>query len=182
MHVRAELGQGVRGPVPAVRRFQHHLRRLAGAGHHLPQVLRVVGDPHRLQPLAGLGHPHQHRPAPMQIHPDDLPSRVCFAHRGLLESMDVSTPSMSRESRGAEAPLLHRIKGSEPTLLIVDRRSELRGCRVFAAVADHPWCTWGATIIDQRGPLRDHSSRRQDRMLTLIFHNPARARIVLATW
>ena len=60
--------------------------------------------------LAGLGHPHQHRPAPMQIHPDDLLARVLFAHRGLLESMDVSTPSMSRESRGAEAPLLHRIK------------------------------------------------------------------------
>ena len=47
--------------------------------------------------------------APMQIHPDDLPSLVCSAHRGLLESMDVSTSSMSRESRGAEAPPLHHI-------------------------------------------------------------------------
>ena len=39
----------------------------------------------------------------------DLPSLVRFAHRGLLESVDMSTPSMSRETRGAEAPLLHRI-------------------------------------------------------------------------
>jgi hypothetical protein len=36
-------------------------------------------------------------------------SCVLFAHRGLLKSL-VSTPSMSRESRGAEAPLLHRIR------------------------------------------------------------------------
>ena len=71
----------------------------------------------------GLGHPHQHRPAPMQIHPDDLPTLVRFAHRGLLESMDVSTPSMSRESRGAEAPLLHRINGSPKV-------DPLSGCRV----------------------------------------------------
>ena len=35
-------------------------------------AVRVVADPHRLQMLAGLGHPHQHRPAPMQIHPHDL--------------------------------------------------------------------------------------------------------------
>src|SRR5437773_9907374 len=47
----------------------------------------------------------------MQIHPDDLPSLVRFTHRGLLESVDVSTPSMSRGSPGAEAPL-HRIRVS----------------------------------------------------------------------
>jgi hypothetical protein len=65
MHRSAQLRQRVRGPIPAVRCLQHHLGGLPGAGHHRPQVLRVVGDPHRLQVFAGLGHPHQHRPAPM---------------------------------------------------------------------------------------------------------------------
>ena len=80
MHLRAEFGQRVRSPVPAVSGLQDHLGCLTGAGHHLPQVLAVVGDPHRLQKLAGVGHPHQHRPAPVQIHSDDLPSLVCSAH------------------------------------------------------------------------------------------------------
>jgi hypothetical protein len=110
MHPGTQLGQTVRGPVPAVSSLEHHLRRLTGTGHHLTQVLRIIRDPRRLQPLPGLGHPHQHRPPPMQINADELPSLVDFAHRGLLESLDVSTPSMNRESRGAEAPLLHRIK------------------------------------------------------------------------
>jgi len=38
--------------------------------------------------LAALGLARwQHRPAPMQIHPDNLRSCVRSAHRGLLESM-----------------------------------------------------------------------------------------------
>src|SRR6476660_8304869 len=81
VHGGAELGQGVRGPVPAVRCLQNHLGCLAGAGHHLGQVPRIVGDPHRLQMLAGFGHAYQHRSASMQIHADDLSSLVCFAHR-----------------------------------------------------------------------------------------------------
>ena len=40
-------------------------------------------DPDGLQPLTGLGHPHQHRPTPVQIDPRDLTSCVPFAHRGL---------------------------------------------------------------------------------------------------
>ena len=60
--------------------------------------------------LTGLGHPHQHRAAPMQVDPDDLRSLRSVRSQGPPRVVGVSTPSMSRESRGAEAPLLHRIK------------------------------------------------------------------------
>jgi hypothetical protein len=107
VHGRAELGEGVRGPVPAIRRLQHDLRVLAGAFHHLPQVLRVVRDPHRLQLLPGLGHPHQHRPPPMQIHPHDLPARVLFAHRGLLRRVGREHPE--------HRPGVHQERGPAPS-------------------------------------------------------------------
>jgi hypothetical protein len=84
VHRRTELGQRIRGPVPAVRCLEHHLRGLAGTRHHLGQLVTGVDDPHRLQMLAGLGHPHQHRTAPMQIHTYKLLTLVEFAHRGLL--------------------------------------------------------------------------------------------------
>ena len=47
-----------------------------------PQRHRVVDDPHRRQLLAGFGLPHDHRPPPMQIDPDELPA-VILVHRGL---------------------------------------------------------------------------------------------------
>jgi hypothetical protein len=84
MHLRAQLGQHIRRPVPAVRGFQHHFRRLPSTNHHRAQILRIVRDPHRLQMLASFSHPHQHRPAPMQIHPHDLSTRIHFTPRGLL--------------------------------------------------------------------------------------------------
>jgi len=84
MHAAAQLGQRVNRPIPAIRGFQHHLRVLPGAGHHRGQLLAIVDDADRLQPLARLGHPHQHRTAPMQIHADILPTVIVFAHRGLL--------------------------------------------------------------------------------------------------
>ena len=87
VHGGAELGEGVRGPIPTISGLQHHLGCLPGASHHRLQVLRVVGDSHRLQPLARVGHAHQHRPAAVQIHSDDLAACVVFAHEGLLESM-----------------------------------------------------------------------------------------------
>ena len=106
VHGGAELGEGVRGPIPAVRGFEHHLGCLPGAGHHRLQVLRVVGDPYRFQLLAGVGHAHQHAAAAVQIHPDNLAACVMFAHEGPPRIDGVSTPSMSRGSRGAEAPPL----------------------------------------------------------------------------
>ena len=107
VHGGTEFGQGVRGPVPAVAGFQHHLRRLAGSGHHFPQVLRIIRDPYRLQPFSSLGHPHQHRPASVQIETDDLPSRVGFAHRhprGLVVKC--------AENRGLIVPVDRRVFAS----------------------------------------------------------------------
>jgi len=49
MHAAAQLGQRVDRPVPAIGRFQHHLRVFPGAGHHRGQLLAIVDDPHRLQ-------------------------------------------------------------------------------------------------------------------------------------
>ena len=94
MHRRAELGERIGGPVPPVGRLEHHLRRLAGTGHHLSQHVTVVENPYRLQMFAGLAHPHQHRAASMQIHTDKLPTLIEFAHRGLLRRNNMSTPSM----------------------------------------------------------------------------------------
>ena len=76
-------------------------RTLPGSDHHLPQILRVVRDPHRLQPLPGLRHPHQHRPAPMQINPDELPA-VILTHRGLLHRGS-EHPEHARDRRASAA-------------------------------------------------------------------------------
>jgi hypothetical protein len=82
MHRRTELGERIRCPVPPVRRLEYHLRRLAGTRHHFAQHVTVVENPYRLQMFAGLGHPHQHRAATMQIHTDKLPTLIEFAHKG----------------------------------------------------------------------------------------------------
>src|SRR5436305_11297898 len=73
MHRRTQLGQRIRRPIPPICRFQHHLRGLPSPGHHLTQIRRIVGDPHRLQPLSGFGHPHQHRPPPTPPAPTNSP-------------------------------------------------------------------------------------------------------------
>ena len=46
-------------------------------------LLRAVGDPRGAQPPAVLGHPHQHRPAAVQIHAHDLPAVIRCLHWGL---------------------------------------------------------------------------------------------------
>ena len=104
MHVRAQLSQRVRRPVPPVRGLQDHLRGLPSLGHHRSQPLPVVEDPHRLQVLTGLGHPHDHRPAPMQIDTHDLLSCVRFAHRASFVVMDVSTPRVPRDGHEERRP------------------------------------------------------------------------------
>jgi hypothetical protein len=86
MNLRADLGQCVGSPVPAVRRLQDHLRMLPRAGHHLREHRRVVADPDRLQTVTVIIHPHDHRPTPVQIDPDKLLPGIRFHDRGLLES------------------------------------------------------------------------------------------------
>lgn len=58
-------------------------------------------NPHRLQVLTTLSHPHQHRPAPMQIHPPDLPTHIHFTHRGLLRCGSEHPRACLGTSRGA---------------------------------------------------------------------------------
>jgi hypothetical protein len=60
MHAGTQLGERVRGPIPPVRRLEHHLRRLTRPRQHRRQPVWIVDDPHRLQRLPSLGHPHQH--------------------------------------------------------------------------------------------------------------------------
>jgi hypothetical protein len=43
---------------------------------------RLVGDPHGVQHLAGVGHPHDHRPAPVQIDTHNLAAVVVCVHEG----------------------------------------------------------------------------------------------------
>jgi hypothetical protein len=64
------------GAVPAVGGLQHHLGILTRPTDHLVQRVHVIENPHRLQDIARLGGPHQHRAAPMQINTDELSSCV----------------------------------------------------------------------------------------------------------
>jgi hypothetical protein len=82
MHPRSAGLQHVDRPIPAVRRFQHHLGLGASLLGLQFQGNRIVDDPHRRQLLTGFGLAHDHRPLPMQIDPDKLPA-VILVHRGL---------------------------------------------------------------------------------------------------
>jgi hypothetical protein len=97
--------QGVDRPVPAIGCLEHHLRMFSGLLDLQSQRDRVVDDPHRGQLLTGVGLSDDHRPLPVQIDPDDLVS-VILVHRGhlLLRRVEVDTPSIRREPRGAGGP------------------------------------------------------------------------------
>ena len=82
MHPRSAGLQHIDRPIPAVRRFQHHLGIGASFLELQSQRDRIVDDPHRRQLLPRLGLTHNHRPLPMHINPDELPS-VILVHRGL---------------------------------------------------------------------------------------------------
>jgi hypothetical protein len=64
------------GPVPAISRFDHDLRIGTGPVDHRGQPVDVVDDAHRLQHLTGIGGPHDHTAAPMQIDTHKLLSCV----------------------------------------------------------------------------------------------------------
>jgi hypothetical protein len=82
MHPRSTGLQHVDRPVPAVGCFQHHLGVGASFLELQFQRDRIVDDPHRRELLTGFGLTHDHRPPPMQIDPDELPT-VILVHRGL---------------------------------------------------------------------------------------------------
>ena len=82
MHVRSLGLQHVDRPVPSVGCFEHYLGVGAGVLELQSQRDRVVDDPHRRELLTGLGLAHDHRPLPMQIDTDELPT-VILVHRGL---------------------------------------------------------------------------------------------------
>jgi hypothetical protein len=67
VHLSASLTQDVNSPVPAVCGFQDHLRALTRLRYLGRQSERVVIDTHAAESLTVSGHPHDHRPAPMQI-------------------------------------------------------------------------------------------------------------------
>src|SRR5918995_5716842 len=71
---------------------------------------RIIGNPSGRELLARRAHPHDHRPATMKVDTD-----ILSIHRGLLlfvRGWLCEAPSLDRlgSSRGAEAPLLHRIR------------------------------------------------------------------------
>jgi hypothetical protein len=81
-HPRSAGLQHVDRPVPAVRRFEHHLGVGASFLELQLQRGRIVEDPHRRELLTGFGLAYDHRPLPMQIDPDELLA-VILVHRGL---------------------------------------------------------------------------------------------------
>ena len=67
VHLGAGVPEHISGPVPAVRGFQHYPRMLAGLGDLLRECRRAIVDADGVQPLPGLIHSHDHRPAAVQI-------------------------------------------------------------------------------------------------------------------
>jgi hypothetical protein len=82
MHPRSAGLQHVDRPVPAVRCFEHHLGVRASFLELQLQHDRIVDDPHRRELLTGFRLAHDHRPPPMQIDSNELPT-VILIHRGL---------------------------------------------------------------------------------------------------
>jgi hypothetical protein len=76
MDLRTRAAQRVHRPVPPVGGLQHHLGRLAGPAHHRVQHVHVAGDAGRLENLTGLGLPHDHAAAAVQIDADELPAGI----------------------------------------------------------------------------------------------------------
>jgi hypothetical protein len=102
--------QRVDRPVPAVGRLDDDPRTRTSLRDLRGEDLPVIGEPHRLQTLTLLGHPHHHRAIAVQIKTNNLPSVVAFAHRGLLRHWDMSTPSIRRgpTRSGGPAPSSHQ--------------------------------------------------------------------------
>jgi len=57
--------QGVNRSVAAIGGLQHHLRTLTRASRDIRETIHHVDDPDRLENLAFLGGPHNHRTATM---------------------------------------------------------------------------------------------------------------------
>jgi hypothetical protein len=105
VHLSAGGRQRVRRPVPAVAGLQHRSRVRARPPDLGGNSSRAVGDPRRVQLPPVFGHPHQDRPAAVQVHAHDLRAVVRF-HEGPPIVVDgVDTPSMSPgHLRGARRP------------------------------------------------------------------------------
>src|SRR5215831_17458834 len=96
VNARARFGQHVGRPVPAVRRLQDNLGRLAPHCDLLRQVKRIVVDANRwAEPLTVRGHPHDHTAPPMQVYTDDLPAGILI-HKGPPSSWYVVTTPENR--------------------------------------------------------------------------------------
>src|SRR3981081_1356066 len=117
MHIRAGLGQHIRGPVPAVGALQHHFWALAPRGDLPGQLERIVVDANRrTKTLTIRRHPHDHATPPVQIYPDILPA-VILVHRGLLRRGGREQPKHYARGTvtrsGGPAPSSHQRPGSE---------------------------------------------------------------------
>lgn len=97
--------QRVHRPVPAVRGLDRDRTttpaRLADLAN---QSLRVVGDAHPAQLIAGIVLPGDHRPVQVQVDPHEPPpNRDTVAHGGLPFLVVVSNRSFLRHPREREA-------------------------------------------------------------------------------
>ena len=94
-------------PIPAVGGLDHHVAAPGGLAHFLGQPDRVIVDSDAVDLFACLVHPIDHRTPAVQVDPTySLPTGA-----SLLVELRASPVSIVRVelSRGAEAPLLHRI-------------------------------------------------------------------------
>jgi hypothetical protein len=140
---------GRAGTAQQARRSSHNPQScLSPIGQESPRGTSKPSRSLTIRPAPRLtlnGHPHQHRPAPMRIHPYQLPTRVRF-HQGLLRREARATPASRREAAGSGDPgssphqaalprqqrdhtraaMLERF-GSKPTTSVGDLRCDLSG-------------------------------------------------------
>jgi hypothetical protein len=99
MDVSTGIAQHVDRPIPAVRGLQHHLRVLTGLRDLGREGHRIIVDTHPAEPLTDLGHPHDHRPPPVQIDTHHLASVVLCRHVGPNKKYRVGVAILGSESR-----------------------------------------------------------------------------------
>jgi hypothetical protein len=122
------LGAGVLehvdGPVPAVGGFQDHIGVFPGLRDLRRQDQGIIVDTHTAELVTSLGHPHDHRPAAMQIDTHDLPTVVLCLHSGAsfnVRSEHPEHPAGSHQERGP-APSCHQDLDGELSLYRVRQR------------------------------------------------------------
>ena len=144
----------------------------------LGQHLRVVGESHRHQDVSIRSHPHHHVRPRCRSNPTTWGPSQSPLTKGLLRRVDLSNPSVARDLRGGEAPLLHRISSHAPptdcqpcqprprSQFLGGQDGPRNGWRPTAAPAQPESLGADREQTEQRKPGAKHSTQEQNRLRT----------------